>query len=43
MEGNDEREIGNELEHDNLMDKYAVCVKKNTFIVGQLPLGKNRK
>ena len=26
---------------DNAADKYAVCVKKNNFIVGRLPLGNN--
>ena len=30
-----------EMELDNVMDKYAVCVKKNISIVGHLPLGKN--
>ena len=38
---NEEMEI--EIEPDNVMDKYAVCVKKNTFIVGHLLLGKNGK
>ena len=32
-----------EMEPDNVMDKYAVCVKKNTSIVGHIPLGKNGK
>ena len=32
-----ERELG------NLLDKYAVCVKKENEIVGHLPLGKDRK
>ena len=32
-----------EMELDNVMDKYAVCIKKNTSIVGHLPLGKNGK
>ena len=36
-------ELETEMEPDNVMDKYAVCVKKNTSIVGHLPLGKNRK
>ena len=31
------------MEPDNVMDKYAVCVKRNTSIVGHLPLDKNRK
>ena len=26
---------------DNAADKYAVCVKKNNFIVARLPLGNN--
>ena len=38
---NNELEI--EVELDNVMDEYAVCVRKNTSIVGHLPLGKNRK
>ena len=29
------------MEPDNVMDKYAACVKKNISIVGHLPLGKN--
>ena len=36
-------ELETEREADNSMDKYAVCVKKNTSIVGHLPLGKNGK
>ena len=36
-------ELETEMEPDNVMDKYAVCVEKNTFIVGHLPLGKNGK
>ena len=36
-------ELETEMEPDNVMDKYAVCVKKNTFIVGHLPLSKNGK
>ena len=32
-----------EIEPDNVMDKYAVWVKKNTSIVGHLTLGKNGK
>ena len=36
-------ELETEMEPDNVMDKYAACVKKNTSIVGHLPLGKNRK
>ena len=31
------------MESDNVMGIYAVCVKKNTSIVGRLPLGKNGK
>ena len=29
------------MEPDNVIDKYAVCVKRNNVIVGQLPLGKD--
>ena len=29
------------MEPDNVVDKYAVCVKKNNVIVGHLPLGKD--
>ena len=29
------------MEPDNVVDKYAVCVKKNNVIVGYLPLGKD--
>ena len=36
-------ELETEMEPDNVMDKYAVCVEKNTSIVGHLPLGKNGK
>ena len=36
-------ELETEMEPDNVMDKYAVCVEKNTFIVGHLPLSKNGK
>ena len=36
-------ELETEMEPDNVMDKYAVCVKKKTCIVGHLPLGKNGK
>ena len=36
-------ELETEMEPDNVMDKYAACVKKNTSIVGHLPLGKNGK
>ena len=31
------------MDPDNVTDKYPVCVKKNTSIVGHLPLGKYRK
>ena len=34
-------ELETKTEPDNVMNKYAVCVKKNTSIVGHLPLGKN--
>ena len=36
-------DLETEMEPTNVMDKYAVCVKKNTSIVGHLPLGKNGK
>ena len=36
-------ELETEMEPNNVMNKYAVCVKKNTSIVGHLPLGKNGK
>ena len=36
------KELENEMEPDNVMDKY-VCAKKNTSIVRHLPLGKNGK
>ena len=29
------------MEPDNVMNKYAVCIQKNTSIVGHLHLGKN--
>ena len=35
-------ELETEMEPD-VMDKYAVCVKKKTSIVGHLPLGKHGK
>ena len=35
-------ELETKMEPDNVMDKYAVCIKKNTSIVGHLPIGKNR-
>ena len=31
------------MEPDNVMDKYAVCVNKNTSTGGHLHLGKNGK
>ena len=34
-------ELETEMEPNNVMNKYAVCVKKNTSIVGHLPLCKN--
>ena len=37
------QEFETETEPDNVMDKYVVCVKKNTSIVGHLPLAKNGK
>ena len=36
-------ELETEMEPDNVMDKYAVCVEKNNFIAGHLPLSKNGK
>ena len=36
-------ELETEMEPDNVIDKYAVCVKKNTSIVGHLPHGKDGK
>ena len=36
-------ELETKMEPDDGMVKYAVCVKKNTSIVGHLPLGKNGK
>ena len=30
-----------EMELDNVVDKYAVCVKKSNVIVGHLRLGKD--
>ena len=36
-------ELETEMEPDNVIDKYVICVKKNTSIVGHLPLGKNGK
>ena len=35
--------LSREREPDNLIDKYAVCVKKENKIVGHLPLGKSGK
>ena len=29
------------MEPDNVVDKYAVCVKKNNVVVRHLPLGKD--
>ena len=34
-------ELETDTEPENVMDKYGACVKKNTYIVGHLPLGKN--
>ena len=36
-------ELETEMEPDNVMDKFAVCVKKNTSIVEHLSLRKNGK
>ena len=33
-------ELETEMEPDNVMDKYAICVKKSTSLGGHLPLGK---
>ena len=35
--------LSTEREPGNLVDKYAVCVKKNNKIVGHLQLGKDGK
>ena len=35
--------VSTEREPGNLVDKYAVCVKKENEIVGHLPLGKDGK
>ena len=35
--------LSTEREPGNLVDKYAVCVKKNNEIVGHLQLGKDGK
>ena len=35
--------LSTERESGNLVDKYAVCVKKENEIVGHLPLGKDGK
>ena len=32
-----------EMGLDNVVDKYAVCVKKSNVIVGHLRLGKDRR
>ena len=36
-------ELETEMEPDNVIDIFAVCVRKNTSTVGHLPLGKNGK
>ena len=36
-------ELEAKMNPDNVMDKYVVCVRKKTSIVGDLPLGKNGK
>ena len=36
-------ELEIEMVTDNVVDKYAVCVKKKASVVGHLPLGKNGK
>ena len=35
------KELTTAMEPDNVVDKYAVCVKKKNVIVGHLPLGKD--
>lgn len=35
--------LTSERESGNIIDKYAVCVKKDNIIVGHLPLGKSGK
>ena len=35
------KELTTVMEPNNVVDKYAVCVKKNNVIVGYLPHGKN--
>ena len=35
------KELTTAMEPNNVVDKYAVCVKKNNVIVGYLPHGKN--
>ena len=37
------KELETEMEPDNVMDKYVICINKNTSIVGHLHLGKNGK
>ena len=34
-------ELTTAMESDNVVDKYAVCVKKSNVIVGYFPLGKD--
>ena len=36
-------ELTSGMEPDHVVDKYAVCVKKNNVIVGHLPLGQDRR
>ena len=35
--------LNSEVEPNNLIDKYAVAVKKKEKLIGHLPLGKNGK
>ena len=35
------KELTTAMKPDNVVDRYAVCVKKNNVIVGHLPLGKD--
>ena len=43
MDTKNDEIVSTEREPGNLVDKYAVCVKKEIEIVGHLPLGKDGK
>ena len=43
MDTKNDEIVSTEREPGNLVDKYAVCVKKENEIVGHLPLGKDGK